>query len=246
MRLWMVPTNVMCIKHLLGEHLETHMFLGSIIRIRSLENFFAKGFLTSNLNLLRARHDQLAEELELRKPSQKEHKSPWPPQYAAPFDMNTLLQSRRPPILALHNPYTNPLGNVDPLHNLKALRARCPQCKETILAEKRQIALGIPTARSASPVKTDIRKATALPPPTIIPIAPTPTSIDQKRSKRKFPHPEPEPPPLLKLPEPPGLPELDLAFEYDEQEGLKNVSDLSVLDTALYHNNRKHGIPLDR
>ena len=37
MRMWMLPPECMCRKHLLGEHVELHMLLGSMRRGKSIE-----------------------------------------------------------------------------------------------------------------------------------------------------------------------------------------------------------------
>jgi hypothetical protein len=44
MRMWMVPTKIMCDKHLLGEHVEHHMFLGSL-----KQGFNLDGYVKNNL-----------------------------------------------------------------------------------------------------------------------------------------------------------------------------------------------------
>ena len=67
----MVDPKIMCRNHLLGEHLECHMFAGSIKRGHNLE-----GFLKNNLlepMSLEKRHAQLVEEMEKRGFN---HKSP--------------------------------------------------------------------------------------------------------------------------------------------------------------------------
>lgn len=64
MRMWNVPTNIMCRQHLLGEHSETHMFLGAIKRGTSL-----LGYINSNLfdmATLKERHEDLVKEMEDR------------------------------------------------------------------------------------------------------------------------------------------------------------------------------------
>ena len=64
MRMWMVAPKYMCRKHLLGEHVETHMFVGCLHRGIRLD-----GYVDSNcleLTSLRDRHDELAREMEAR------------------------------------------------------------------------------------------------------------------------------------------------------------------------------------
>lgn len=61
MRMWNVNPQYMCNKHLLGEHLEMHMFAGSIKKGTKLDGFVAKGLVdTDNI---KPRHDALAAEM---------------------------------------------------------------------------------------------------------------------------------------------------------------------------------------
>lgn len=64
MRMWMVDPSIMCRKHLLGEHVECHMFLGALRKNKNLQ-----GYLDNNLfepNFLFDRHKALAEEMKRR------------------------------------------------------------------------------------------------------------------------------------------------------------------------------------
>ena len=61
MRMWMVDPKHMCSQHLLGEHLETHMFLGSIRKGISLKGYVAKNLL--EIDSLKSRHDEIAVEM---------------------------------------------------------------------------------------------------------------------------------------------------------------------------------------
>lgn len=61
MRMWMVNPKILCRKHLMGEHVETHMFLGSFQKKKSIE-----GFVRNNCAQplqLQHRHDVLAAEM---------------------------------------------------------------------------------------------------------------------------------------------------------------------------------------
>ena len=64
MRNWNVNPKVMCRKHLLGEHVECHMFAGSINKKRSIKGHIEKGQV--EIHNIRSRHDKLAKELERR------------------------------------------------------------------------------------------------------------------------------------------------------------------------------------
>lgn len=73
MRQWLVDPRIMCRKHLLGEHVEHHMFVGTINKGGSMT-----GFLENNLLeplSLTARHQELVAEMTRRGYN---HKSPLP------------------------------------------------------------------------------------------------------------------------------------------------------------------------
>ena len=64
MRMWNVTPSIMCRQHLLGEHAETHMFVGAIKRGTSLF-----GYTSANLfdkATLKERHEALVKEMESR------------------------------------------------------------------------------------------------------------------------------------------------------------------------------------
>lgn len=73
MRMWMVPPELMCDRHLLGEHVELHMLAGTLLRRRSIDGFIAKGLLEPAS--MGSRHDALVEEMGRRG---FRHKSPLP------------------------------------------------------------------------------------------------------------------------------------------------------------------------
>ena len=61
MRMWLCDPKILCQKHLCGEHLETHMFLGSLKKGKKVD-----GFLSNNLfepMALYWRHKQLSLEM---------------------------------------------------------------------------------------------------------------------------------------------------------------------------------------
>lgn len=71
MRMWMVDPARMCDKHLLGEHVELHMFIGAMKRGTGM-----RGFLENNLLeplAMLGRHDAIVDEMEKRC---MRHKSP--------------------------------------------------------------------------------------------------------------------------------------------------------------------------
>ena len=107
MRMWMVDPVIMCNKHLLGEHVECHMFAGHLQRKRQIKNYIRLNLLEPGS--LRQRHDQLAQEMTCRGMS---HKSP-----LSEFDIAYLPKE--------HQVY---IVNADA--SLKELTKRCPECKK--------------------------------------------------------------------------------------------------------------------
>lgn len=62
--MWMVDPKIMCVKHLLGEHVECHMFLGTLKKAKKID-----GYVRNNcfeLETLKKRHDDLVEEMKRR------------------------------------------------------------------------------------------------------------------------------------------------------------------------------------
>lgn len=64
MRMWMVEPRLLCDQHLLGEHLEMHMFAGALRRGRRLDGYVLGGLV--EVHNVVARHDELAAEMERR------------------------------------------------------------------------------------------------------------------------------------------------------------------------------------
>lgn len=64
MRMWMVDPKIMCRKHLLGEHVEHHMFVGTINKGVSVDGYLRDNLLEP-LSLL-TRHVELVREMESR------------------------------------------------------------------------------------------------------------------------------------------------------------------------------------
>lgn len=61
MRMWMVPPQCMCRQHLLGEHVECHMFVGTLKRGVRLEGYASTNLL--EITSLQRRHDELVAEM---------------------------------------------------------------------------------------------------------------------------------------------------------------------------------------
>jgi hypothetical protein len=64
MRMWMVTPRIMCRQHLLGEHVEIHMFIGTINRGKQVKGYLEKGLL--EVHSLYSRHEELVEEMKRR------------------------------------------------------------------------------------------------------------------------------------------------------------------------------------
>ena len=99
----MVDPRIMCRQHLLGEHAEIHMFIGTINRGNSIKGYLEKGLL--EIHNLYGRHDELVREMRSRN---YRHDSPI---------SKRCKQARN-------------LGSVDKDKNLKQLISRCSRCRE--------------------------------------------------------------------------------------------------------------------
>jgi hypothetical protein len=97
----------MCRKHLLGEHVELHMLIGSINKDKNIDGFLKDKLV--NPAAIYARHRHIVEEMLARGYN---HKSPMP-------------KTDRE---LLYNP-------VDVVANLKDLSTRCEECKRRIQKE---------------------------------------------------------------------------------------------------------------
>ena len=71
MRMWGVDPATLCRQHLLGEHLELHMFVGAMHKGTSMQGFIDNGLL--DVSCLESRHDELVAEMSRRG---MKHKSP--------------------------------------------------------------------------------------------------------------------------------------------------------------------------
>lgn len=110
MRMWLCDPKIMCQKHLCGEHLEMHMFLGSLKKRTKVD-----GYIKNNLfepRSLYQRHKDLANEMIKRG---YKHKSPL-------NEINCSL------VLNLSN--EQQYWEIDKKSALKELINRCPNCYE--------------------------------------------------------------------------------------------------------------------
>lgn len=104
MRQWLVNPKTLCRQHLLGEHLECHYFVGSIIKGTSLKGFIDKGLVEPSK--IKSRHEELVKEMLARG---YKHKSE-----LKSFKVGKLKNT----------------GKVDSEQNLKILKEKCEKCKQ--------------------------------------------------------------------------------------------------------------------
>lgn len=106
MRMWGVNPKLLCQRHLLGEHVEMHMFVGTLQKKISVEGYTSTGLV--DLTKLRSRHAELMLEMRNRRMN---HKSPLP---------------------ALPRRLPKHTGTIDVQRNLEELKRRCPDCRARI------------------------------------------------------------------------------------------------------------------
>lgn len=107
MRMWMLPPETLCRRHLLGEHVELHMLLGSMRRGRNIDGFLAGRLVDPRFVF--QRHEQLVREMERRGY-----------RHASPMDEQACLEVARR--------YSGPQQGIDIRGNAEELRRRCPEC----------------------------------------------------------------------------------------------------------------------
>lgn len=107
MRMWMVDVRGMCQKHLVAEHLECHMFCGTLRKGISVKGYLESGCLeTVSLD---SRHQELADEM-LRRGGR----------HLTPFA----------PAISQRELSEWPSVTIDRGKSLDLLISRCPECKE--------------------------------------------------------------------------------------------------------------------
>ena len=101
---------MLCRQHLLGEHVEMHMFAGCVIKQKSLDGYIQKGLV--ELEHIHARHDLLAEEMTRRG---YRHRSAFPTEvFNSAFWMGH---------------YDKFVGKVNVTANERELVNRCKDCR---------------------------------------------------------------------------------------------------------------------
>jgi len=101
MRMWMIDPQLLCRRHLLGEHCESHMLVGTLKRGKSIQGHLDRGQLEPTQ--LQERHTALADEMLKRGMN---HQSPLEPIDVSAFDTNY----------------------VDAEESKRELQRRCPDC----------------------------------------------------------------------------------------------------------------------
>lgn len=114
MRMWMVNPKIMCNQHLLGEHCETHMFLGTIKKGIKIDGYIKNNLLEPTS--LKLRHDELAKEMLSRG-----------------MKHNTIMEYDEKELL--NSLGTNALVYIDKEDSYQKLIYRCQYCREN---EKRR------------------------------------------------------------------------------------------------------------
>ncbi|NIW09756.1 MAG: hypothetical protein GWN33_03940 [Gammaproteobacteria bacterium] len=99
----MVDPRIMCRQHLLGEHAEIHMFVGTISRGNSVKGYLDKGLL--EVHSLYNRHDELVKEMKRR-------------------------NYRHDSAISKKWKQARMLGSIDRQKNLEELINRCSRCRK--------------------------------------------------------------------------------------------------------------------
>ena len=102
----MVNPKIMCRQHLLGEHVEIHMFIGTINRGKSVNGYLEKGLL--EIHNLYNRHENLVEEMKFRG-----------------YNHNSKVNKKWR--------LTEKMGTIDKKKSLKELINRCSKCKKGLI-----------------------------------------------------------------------------------------------------------------
>tara|TARA_B100000686_G_C16422280_1_gene777795 strand:- start:85 stop:408 length:324 start_codon:yes stop_codon:yes gene_type:complete len=102
--MWMIDPIMLCNKHLLGEHVELHMFVGTINKNKKLDGYKKNGLV--EVHNIKSRHQELAAEMSSRGMN---HNSPLP-------DFKEFI-----------------FGRVDVNNSYNELIKRCSSCRSRII-----------------------------------------------------------------------------------------------------------------
>lgn len=106
MRMWLVDPRIMCRQHLLGEHVELHMLIGSLRKGTSVQGYIDDGLV--DLLQIKSRHDELVVEMKRRGYNHKSPTKAYKTQVRKRYHRNT--------------------GSVDTVANVRELARRCDEC----------------------------------------------------------------------------------------------------------------------
>ncbi|MFX1537629.1 MAG: pyrimidine dimer DNA glycosylase/endonuclease V [Promethearchaeota archaeon] len=104
--MWGIDPELLCNKHLLGEHVEMQMFVGTLFKGKSIQGYINRGLV--NPKLITERHNDLADEMIKRGMN---HNS------KLQFDSSNLSMNHR----------------FSLIKNKQELIRRCPDCKKRII-----------------------------------------------------------------------------------------------------------------
>jgi hypothetical protein len=104
--MWGVNTKKLCNQHLLGEHVEMHMFLGCIKKGISLKGYYDNKLVCTNL--IKKRHDDLA------------------------IEMISRGMKHNSPIIEIDFFRDFKYGEIDPEANVNELMSRCSKCRDRL------------------------------------------------------------------------------------------------------------------
>jgi len=110
MRMWLVDPQIMCRQHLLGEHSELHMFIGSLQKKKNLDGFFTNNCLEPRR--IYERHQELVNEMKSRGYN-----------HQSPLEENDCIC-----VLNLSN--EQQYWEINNQESLELLLERCPICKQ--------------------------------------------------------------------------------------------------------------------
>jgi hypothetical protein len=102
--MWGINPKLLCRKHLMGEHVEMHMFVGTLNKNKSLKGYIDKGLVV--VQDIKKRHDILAKEIVKRGFN-----------HQSPIQLNIPLYEA---------------GKINITDNIEDLSSRCEKCKERI------------------------------------------------------------------------------------------------------------------
>ena len=108
MRDWKINPKILCTKHLMGNHVELHMFVGTLNKGVSIQGYLDKGLI--EVHNIKKRHEELVKEIESRG---FKHNSPL-------VDFKEFIA-----------------GEINIEENVKDLINRCPECKRRYLLNQK-------------------------------------------------------------------------------------------------------------